>query len=234
MHTETSQLQALETLPVYRNQDKISLRLASKKTTELLATLKNILADKKTPVIQFISAYNGEGAETIAFELAYRASMHAGKKILFIDAGGSLSEDMLKLHKPQVMALNSFMLSDTATQSPLGVFEGTSLYYARYQEGGSDRHLITPLTLQAFIEKLKSMFDMIVIYAGATVAKQATPTLSGLADGCVLVVEAESTRIPVIQSVRQSIEANGGRVLGVVLNNRRLHISRALYAWLFR
>jgi Mrp family chromosome partitioning ATPase len=47
-----------------------------------------------------------------------------------------------------------------------------------------------------------------------------------------MVVEAERTRSPIVDQARRSIESNGGRMLGVVLNKRRFHIPRFLYQWL--
>jgi len=47
--------------------------------------------------------------------------------------------------------------------------------------------------------------------------------------GVVLVVEAERTRAPIVEQARRAVEANGGRLLGVVMNKRRYHIPRAIY-----
>jgi hypothetical protein len=43
------------------------------------------------------------------------------------------------------------------------------------------------------------------------------------------VVEAERTRAPIVEQARRAVEANGGRLLGVVMNKRRYHIPRAIY-----
>jgi Mrp family chromosome partitioning ATPase len=51
-----------------------------------------------------------------------------------------------------------------------------------------------------------------------------------LADITLVVVEAESTRAPVIQNLVRRIEAGGGAVFGAVLNKRRFFIPRFVYS----
>ena len=48
-------------------------------------------------------------------------------------------------------------------------------------------------------------------------------------DGVVIVVEADKTRWPVVQSVREKIVQHGGRLLGMVLNKRRYYIPEFIY-----
>jgi Mrp family chromosome partitioning ATPase len=48
-------------------------------------------------------------------------------------------------------------------------------------------------------------------------------------DGVVLVVEAEKTRWPVAETVRDKIKNSGGNILGIVLNKRRYYIPDWIY-----
>ncbi|MDH3602649.1 MAG: cobalamin biosynthesis protein CobQ, partial [Candidatus Tectomicrobia bacterium] len=48
-------------------------------------------------------------------------------------------------------------------------------------------------------------------------------------DGVVLVVEAENTRWPVVQSVKDRIIKARGNLLGIVFNKRQYHIPPFLY-----
>ena len=62
----------------------------------------------------------------------------------------------------------------------------------------------------------------------------ATTSTDGLAisskvDGVVLVVEAEKTRWPVAETVRDRIKSSGGNILGIVLNKRRYYIPEWIY-----
>jgi len=48
-------------------------------------------------------------------------------------------------------------------------------------------------------------------------------------DGVVIVVEAETTRGPVVQATIETVERFGGRVLGLAFNKRRFYIPRWIY-----
>jgi len=58
--------------------------------------------------------------------------------------------------------------------------------------------------------------------------------LAKLADGSVMIVEAERTRAPVAAECKRLIEASGGRLLGAVMNRRRLYIPDMLYRLLYQ
>ena len=54
--------------------------------------------------------------------------------------------------------------------------------------------------------------------------------LAPLADLSVIVIEAEETRAAVAATLIERVAASGGKVAGVVLNMRRFHIPRFIYA----
>ena len=54
-------------------------------------------------------------------------------------------------------------------------------------------------------------------------------SLSRYVDGVVLVLEAEKTRKPVAENLKNRILQNGGNLLGMVFNNRRYHIPESVY-----
>jgi Mrp family chromosome partitioning ATPase len=79
------------------------------------------------------------------------------------------------------------------------------------------------------MESLKATFDLVILDLPPVGRNVPTLSISKAVDGLVLVVEAESTRVPAIRAARQTIEASGGRILGAVLNKRRLHIPQSVY-----
>ena len=54
--------------------------------------------------------------------------------------------------------------------------------------------------------------------------------MAGLADGMILVAEAERARVEVVQRAKESLQDADARLLGAVLNKRRFYIP----AWLYR
>ena len=72
---EMNAIQSLETLVPPSVSANIIPTLPSKKITALLNSIQHHLAaGHRTPVIHFVSAYRGEGADAIALETAYTAA----------------------------------------------------------------------------------------------------------------------------------------------------------------
>jgi Mrp family chromosome partitioning ATPase len=76
---------------------------------------------------------------------------------------------------------------------------------------------------------LRSRFDYVLIEAPATSTISSAVMLSQLADGAVVVVEANDTRREVARNAVDELIAANVRVLGAVLNNRRFPIPERLY-----
>ena len=73
---EMNAIQSLETLVPPSVSANIIPTLPSKKITALLNSIQHHLAaGHRTPVIHFVSAYRGEGADAIALETAYTAAV---------------------------------------------------------------------------------------------------------------------------------------------------------------
>jgi len=71
----------------------------------------------------------------------------------------------------------------------------------------------------------------IAFYGKGGIGKSTTSqnTLAALADGVVVVVQAGRTKRPVLTRSVDMVSRAGGRVLGMVLNRRRLEIPGFIY-----
>ena len=89
--------------------------------------------------------------------------------------------------------------------------------------------LLSSTRLRARLVQLKNDFDYVLIEA-PPVGINGTATLLGpLADGVVLVIDANSTRREVARSAKASLERANVRLLGAVLNDRTFPIPDAIY-----
>lgn len=70
-------------------------------------------------------------------------------------------------------------------------------------------------------QTLRTLSSWAVIDAPALERSSAALTMAPVVDGIVLVVSADQTTAPEIESARQELEAKQGRVLGVVINRVR-------------
>ena len=96
----------------------------------------------------------------------------------------------------------------------------------------ASRHLFEAAPIDQLFRQLLEMFDVILIDAPPALTEFAGLALVARVSGVLLVVEAERTRSPIVDQARRLIEASGGRILGVVLNKRRMYIPPLVYKWL--
>jgi Mrp family chromosome partitioning ATPase len=81
----------------------------------------------------------------------------------------------------------------------------------------------------SWIDQMKGQGDWVLFDSPPPNMYSDSIALAGKVDGVVLVVQAEKTRVKVIQNTRDLLENGGGNILGVVLNKRHFHIPDWLY-----
>jgi Mrp family chromosome partitioning ATPase len=76
--------------------------------------------------------------------------------------------------------------------------------------------------LRARMSELRASFDYILVDAPTAATGSVSARLAALVDGVILIVEPSFTPRQAAREAKDNIEAAGGRVLGVVLQRRRL------------
>ena len=75
---------------------------------------------------------------------------------------------------------------------------------------------------------LRSNFNLVVVDCPPVLTGHHAASLASVADGTLLVVEAERTRAADVNRTRETLEQLGATILGVVLNKRRQRIPKFL------
>jgi Mrp family chromosome partitioning ATPase len=75
----------------------------------------------------------------------------------------------------------------------------------------------------------RTRFDLVLIDSPPLETSSDGLAMVRKADGVVLVIEAEKTRWPVVQNLRDSVIQHGGNILGVVFNKRRYYVPGWVY-----
>jgi protein-tyrosine kinase len=191
----------------------------------------NLALPKPAPkVIQFIGALEGEGTSTIARMFARMSSELLGKPVLLLDV--DRGEDAQRPRPPasrrerRADALPDeepdgdgiYRVGDTNLYMSLASSRSGFLTRDIYSAGADD-----------FLQDLRQRFDLVFIDSPPAAKSPDGVALAGRADGVILVVEADRTRWPVAEKLRDEIVKNGGNILGVVLNKRRYYIPEFLY-----
>ena len=209
----------------------ISPRLPAHELARLNRTIENALPNRIGRVVQFTSAYHGEGTEIIAFEVASIAATLIGRRVLFIDTAPEQQQGAAReLSRALMVPLNALFKSQRSLHEVMIGAAGTNLFYASLRPHGEESTPSVTLTeVEEMLKGLRPYYDLIVIHSPAILKDGFGSSLAQLADGTVLIVEAERTRAPVASEIKRLIQTNGGHLIGTVLNKRRFYIPRWLY-----
>lgn len=219
---------------IMADDQPIQLQYPPAEIASLLGAIQNTLMDRVCPVVQFVSAYRGEGSSGIAFEVALASARQTGKRTLFINLNSAPEKSYAALSAKVQISLEAFFRTEQPQSSPLASLQGVPLFYTEFcQPGGDLASSLNVSFARSLFSDLREHFDMVVVSSEGAMTGAYPAALGGMSDGSIMVVEAERTRAPVIEELKQQIETAGGRVIGAVLNRRRFYIPRLIYRLLF-
>jgi protein-tyrosine kinase len=188
-----------------------------------------LIADQQAVrMIMFSSAHSGEGKTTVCGSYAATLAQSFGKSVLVLDADRehALTRQWGSHRDAIVSTLDRAPDgSDTQTGRRVGV-QGVISVVPIGLSSTDSQELALIGTIK---ERLAGAFDYILIDGRAVADLSSSIAIGSIADGVVLVVEAERTRWPVALHAKRELEASGARVMGVFLNRRRYHIPAQIY-----
>ena len=181
-------------------------------------------------MVLFLGTNDTDGASTMAREFASFVATHVGATTLLFDTDRQ---------KPS--QLNHFGIRG-ATGFEEVVHDGRGLDEAIYPVRNTGLH-VTSLSLRPterpfvfasarsdhVMNQLRQRYDMVVIDAPAPTNAPDMLALTAKVDGVVLVIQADQTRFHQAKRTKELIEANGGKLIGLVFNKRRFFIPDWIY-----
>lgn len=184
-------------------------------------------------LIQVASAHHGEGATTIARDLATAVAEFAGRRVLLVDADRNRVASLhgffdvpVKVGLDRLAAVSSGRSLEEAIQEIVP----NVLYLAGLDVEADGAHVLFDAErFDRVLDGLRLSFDLVIFDSPPLLENAVGASLARRLDGVVLVVEAEKTRAPVVNEARRTVEDNGARMLGVVLNKRKRYIPSFLY-----
>jgi len=193
-------------------------------------SIESILPEPKRRIIQFIGSREGEGTSTVIREFARVSAIKYGKSVLLLDADRNHPSQHLFFNiKPEV-GWEDVIQDDGPIDKALYQIGNTNLFIAPISQSSAPSYqTFDSPKMSAFLEKLRNRFDLIFIDSSPANISPDGLGLSQKVDGVVLVLEAEKTRWPVAESVKERIIRSGGKILGIVFNKRRYHIPEWIY-----
>jgi len=190
----------------------------------------SLLDETSTPAIEFVSSVPREGTTTIVTEVALAVCGLFKNRILLIDATGAPSPLGRSLESEIPATLDTVLMGQAPITDALATLPDVELHFATLSIGGLNNHKQpTTRAVQTLFTRLRQYYELILVDGGATQGEHFSPVLARSVDGVVLVVEAERTRMPVVDWSLQQLENSRAKLLGTVLNKRRFHIPKRIY-----
>lgn len=184
-------------------------------------TLRMQLPQDAPPIVEITSSSRGEGTSTLARDLSNAVASTLGLRVLLVvvDTREGVEPGL------ETVATGNAAATDVIAPARDGPFYRATLSVF----GAGARFLFDSGGMERVFAELVELVDIVFIDAPPILAEVGSMVLTRCVGGVVLVVEAERTRAPIVEQARRAIEANGGRLLGVVMNKRRYHIPRSIY-----
>jgi Mrp family chromosome partitioning ATPase len=197
----------------------------------LYQQIDSLLHGSTKKVIQFIAAREGEGTSTIVREFARTSATILGKSVFLFNA--ELPNALLA---PAAAGGGG---DDGGGQDPCNqeaseanvsrVEPATTAVCLIPQDFTNIRKYFYSPQIDSFWDSLRQQFDLILIDSPPFETSPDGIAISRRVDGVVLVLEAEKTRWPVAEHLKEQILLSGGNILGIVFNKRRYYIPEFIY-----
>jgi Mrp family chromosome partitioning ATPase len=215
-----------------------------------------VSGDAPGVVIEFIGSRRGEGTSTIAREFAQVCAVHSDRPVLLLDLdlrhdgqfdhfadrrgkdrelrrpGGAtdIGVDLGQLVRVDFEMAGLHASDRLITSHRVG---DTALYVSRLHPLLRERKLTPQVTkTPTFWTELRRLTAVTVVDCPPFSDSFDGLAISSLVDRVVVVVEAESTRLPVVAELCDRLSVQNAPVAGVVFNKRRFYIPRFIYRWI--
>jgi Mrp family chromosome partitioning ATPase len=187
--------------------------------SRLRVSIESLLLDRVSRSVMFVSAQGREGTSTVAYQFAFSLARDTRIRTLLVDAH----------------ARRPSLVSDAGGPGAAGPSIAPGAGEPRVLDGwplGEQFRTVgalSPALVREVIEWGSGNYDWIVFDGPPVLEAADAAPIAAVADGVIIVVESGRTKRPVLQRAVELLRKAGGRVLGSVLNRRRLEIPEFIY-----
>lgn len=179
--------------------------------------------------VQLIAARSGTGTTRVSRALAAVCTAELGKRVLIIDAGAGFPQFCHYGIQPRTTWADTLRRKSLVTDACHAVGRTGIFLMKAWREVQGPHSVLTSPGFEEGLDDLRGSFDLIIVDSAAVEDSPAGIDIASVVDGSILVVGAEKTKWHVAVDVRDRIEARGGQILGVLLNEFRFHIPAPIY-----
>jgi len=203
-------------------------RLADEETTKLVQRLF-ILPNLNAPKAVVFSSVQGDQSDGIYLRAGAALATQRTGSVCIVDANLGAPSLHRMLHIPLMPGL----LESVHDSGPITDFVVKLADNMWVLPAGSSKsktqHALISVWLRIRLAELRKQFDYILINAPPMHSGTDAALLGQMADGVILIVEANSTRRENARIAKEALENADVRVLGAILNNRVFPIPESLY-----
>ena len=189
----------------------------------------NANPDRKIKTVLFSSSREGEGTSTVTRDFAVTLAS-TGDTVLLVDANvrNPVLHDSFNLEKRT--GLTELLTGGNSLNDAIKKTEIPNLsVITSGVPPANASSIFQSKLLDSLLEQLKQQADWVLFDAPPIHSYNDASTLAGKMDGVIMVLQAESTRWEVAQSARERIESEKVKILGAVLNRRKMYIPNWAY-----
>lgn len=209
----------------------------SKKTREYVEQLfMNVYLspERQAPkTLAIASAESGEGRTSIALSLGIQVRATLSESVLIIEANlrnpGLAKLVGIPKSDPGLSDILSGNLDSDKVIKSLGSGLCDVLPAGKIDDLALSSKLINRQNLQDILNNLAGKYEYIVLETAPLNRFPEAQLIAGLVDGVVLAVKAGSTSRESTSLAMKKIESAGGKIFGIVLNQKQFHLPNWLY-----
>jgi capsular exopolysaccharide synthesis family protein len=182
--------------------------------------------------ILFSSAKEGEGTTTVTRDFAITLTS-AGDTVLLVDANlrKPVLHNVFNLEKK--IGLTELLTGMTHLNDTIKQTAVKNLYVITSGiQSSNASSLFYSKLLDSLLEQMKQQVDWVLFDASPIHSYNDASILAAKMEGVIMVLQAESTRWEVAQSAKERIETEKVKLLGAVLNRRKMYIPEWVYRML--
>lgn len=193
-----------------------------------------ILRHKNASNVQILgitSSRQSEGKTTISICLALAFAMDTQRRVLLVDANFRSPAIHKYFHIPVQPGLSDIIRDETLLNDAIVRIHDYSL--SLLPIGSMQGSAVELLALDSFktrIADLRRFYDTIIIDTSSIKEYPDFNFIGPALDGVILVVEADSTQLPIILETKSRLESANIQILGVTMN----HINKRVPSFLIR
>nr|WP_318509307.1 CpsD/CapB family tyrosine-protein kinase [Bacillus sp. T3] len=185
--------------------------------------------DEKVKSIMVTSAEPGDGKSTTAANLAITFAQQ-GKRVLMVDADMRKPTVHYTFQVQNIYGLTNVLTKTVPFEHAICVSDVENLEILTSGPiPPNPAELLASKAMLDFITTIERQYDMVIFDSPPVLAVADAQILANLCEGIIMVVSSGKTEIDAAAKAKEMLAGAKGKVLGAVLNNKKLEKSNYYY-----